>query len=64
MCALSDQAFVDASVKENFEEMKRYESFAKELGFSIIESYTNFIVLEFDASKKSSDIAQNLWKKD
>lgn len=50
--ALSDQAFVDASVKENFEQMKSYEAFAKELGFNIIESYTNFIVLEFDASKK------------
>ena len=61
--ALSDQAFVDASVKENFEEMKRYEAFAKELGFSIIESYTNFIVLEFDATKKSSDIAQKLMEK-
>lgn len=61
--ALSDQAFVDASVKENFEQMKAYEEFAKELGFSIIESYTNFIVLEFDASKNSAAIAQKLMEK-
>ena len=61
--ALSDQAFVDASVKENFEEMKDYEAFAKELGFKVIESYTNFIVLEFDASKNSGAIAQKLMEK-
>ena len=61
--ALSDEAFVDASVKENFEQMKAYETFAKELGFSIIESYTNFIVLEFDASKNSAAIAQKLMEK-
>ena len=61
--ALSDQSFVEASVKENFQEMKRYEQFAKELGFNIIESYTNFIVLEFDASKDSSQIAQKLMEK-
>ncbi|MDD2383240.1 MAG: histidinol-phosphate transaminase [Sulfurospirillaceae bacterium] len=61
--ALSDQAFVDASVKENFEQMKRYEQFAKELGFKTIESYTNFIVLEFDASKNSGEIAQKLMEK-
>lgn len=61
--ALSDETFVDASVKENFEQMKVYETFAKELGFSIIESYTNFIVLEFDASKNSGAIAQKLMEK-
>ncbi|WP_041956155.1 histidinol-phosphate transaminase [Sulfurospirillum arsenophilum] len=61
--ALSDQAFVDASVKENFEEMKAYEAFAKELGFKVIESYTNFIVLEFDANKNSGAIAQKLMEK-
>ncbi|WP_263832239.1 histidinol-phosphate transaminase [Sulfurospirillum oryzae] len=61
--ALGDQAFVDASVKENFEEMKAYEAFAKELGFKVIESYTNFIVLEFDANKNSGAIAQKLMEK-
>ena len=61
--ALSDEAFVQASLKENFEQMKAYEAFAKELGFKTIESYTNFIVLEFDATKSSSAIAQKLMEK-
>lgn len=61
--ALSDDAFVEASVKENFEQMKAYEAFAEELGFKTIESYTNFIVLEFDATKSSSAIAQKLMEK-
>lgn len=61
--ALSDDVFVQASVKENFEQMKAYEAFAKELGFKTIESYTNFIVLEFDATKSSSAIAQKLMEK-
>ncbi|MBN1838994.1 MAG: histidinol-phosphate transaminase [Campylobacterales bacterium] len=61
--ALSDEAFVEASVRENFEQMKTYEVFAKELGFRIIESYTNFIVLEFDANKNSGEIAQKLMEK-
>ena len=61
--ALSDEAFVEASVRENFEQMKAYEVYAKELGFRVIESYTNFIVLEFDASKNSAEIAQKLMEK-
>jgi histidinol-phosphate aminotransferase len=61
--ALCDEAFVNASVKENFEEMRAYEAFARELGFKTIESYTNFIVLEFDASQNSSMIAQKLMEK-
>lgn len=61
--ALSDDVFVQASVKENFEQMRAYEAFAKELGFKTIESYTNFIVLEFDADKSSSAIAQKLMEK-
>lgn len=61
--ALSDEAFVQNSVKENFEQMKVYEAFAKALGFEFISSYTNFITLEFDASKNSSLIAQKLMEK-
>jgi histidinol-phosphate aminotransferase len=61
--ALCDEAFVNASVKENFEEMRAYEAFARELGFKTIESYTNFIVLEFDATQNSSMIAQKLMEK-
>ena len=58
--ALSDEAFVEASVRENFEQMSAYEAFAKEMGFSIIPSYTNFIVLEFSNEKNSAKIAQSL----
>ena len=61
--ALSDQAFVEASVRENFEQMKAYEAFAEELGFKSMESYTNFIVLEFHATKNSAEIAQKLMEK-
>ncbi len=61
--ALSDESFVEASVRENFEQMKAYEAFAKELGFEIIESYTNFIVFTFDKDKKSAEIAQKLMEK-
>ncbi|MDD3341940.1 MAG: histidinol-phosphate transaminase [Sulfurospirillaceae bacterium] len=61
--ALSDQTFVQNSLKENFEQMKVYEIFAKELGFDFIASYTNFITLEFDKSKNSSQIAQKLMEK-
>jgi histidinol-phosphate aminotransferase len=61
--ALSDEAFVQNSVKENFEQMSEYEKFAKELGFDFIGSYTNFITLEFGATKNSSSIAQKLMEK-
>lgn len=61
--ALSDEAFVENSMRENFEQMKEYEKFAKALGFDFIESFTNFITLEFDATKNSSQIAQKLMEK-
>jgi len=61
--ALSDEEFVDNSIKENFSEMKRYEEFAKEQGFDFIESYTNFITLKYDDNQNSSDIAVKLLKK-
>ena len=61
--ALKDEEFVLACIKENFSEMVRYEEFALSNGFDFIPSYTNFITLKYDDSKKSSDIAQNLLKK-
>lgn len=61
--ALSDEKFVEDSIKENFLEMVRYEEFAKENGFDFIPSYTNFITLKYDDSQKSSQIAQKLLKK-
>ncbi len=61
--ALDDEEFVQNSMKENFEQMKVFEKFAKELGFIFIESYTNFITLEFNNDKNSSEISEKLLKK-
>ncbi len=61
--ALKDEAFVLTCMQENFQEMKRYETEAKSLGFEFIESYTNFITLEFPEHKSASAIAQTLLEK-
>ncbi|GAX87503.1 histidinol-phosphate aminotransferase [Lebetimonas natsushimae] len=58
--ALKDEEFVKIGIEKNFEEMKKYEKFAKEHNLKYIESYTNFIVLYI---KNSTLIAQNLLKK-
>jgi len=58
--ALEDEAFVQESIALNFEEMKRYEEFAKEQKIDIIESYTNFVTLCFDATKDSTEISDKL----
>jgi histidinol-phosphate aminotransferase len=58
--ALKDEEFVKMGIEKNFEEMKKYEIFAKENNLKYIESYTNFIVLYI---KNSTLIAQNLLKK-
>ena len=60
--ALKDEDFVRECVRENFSEMARYEAFAKELGFDFIESYTNFITLDFPDSKNASEISEKLLK--
>jgi len=61
--ALDDEKFVENCIKENFDEMKKFEKFAKELGFDFIQSYTNFITLEFKNDKNSSEISEKLLKK-
>ena len=58
--ALKDEAFVTDSIAKNFDEMKRYEEYAKAKGFSYIESYTNFITLKFENLFISADVAQQL----
>lgn len=60
--ALEDEEFVNKSVIENFNEMKRYEEFAKEQKIDIINSYTNFVTLCLSPSHKSSEIAGLLLK--
>ncbi len=60
--ALADQEFVNQSVQSNFEQMKRFEAFADVHGIEYIESYTNFITLCFDDTRKSADVALALLK--
>ena len=61
--ALEDEEFVQKSIELNFEQMKRYEEFAKQNGIEVIESFTNFVTLCFDDSKNSTCIADELLKK-
>jgi len=58
--ALKDEEFVNECIKLNFDEMKRYEEYAKRKEFSYIDSYTNFITMKFDNKYISSDVAQKL----
>lgn len=60
--ALKDSAFVEESIEKNFVEMLRYESFAKENGIEMIESYTNFVTLLL-GDKNSTEVADALLKK-
>jgi len=61
--ALEDEAFVKNSIEMNFDEMKRYESFANEQKIDIIESYTNFVTLCFDGTRNSTKIADALLRR-
>jgi histidinol-phosphate aminotransferase len=60
--ALEDETFVADSITKNFEQMRRYESFADKNSIDLIPSYTNFVTLCFNPSQNSSDIAQELLK--
>jgi len=62
LAALGDEEFVQKSVSQNFEEMKRYEELASRLGIETIDSYTNFITLFFK-EKSSKDIADKLLRR-
>ena len=61
--ACKDETFVKESIVLHTEQIKRYEVFAKENGFSYIESYTNFITYLFDESMDSTKIADALLKR-
>ena len=61
--ALEDREFVAISIEKNFEEMHRYEAFAKEKKIDIIPSYTNFVTLILKNNQNSSEISNNLLKK-
>ncbi len=61
--ALRDNAFVEESVAECFDEMKHFETFAARAGIEAIPSYTNFVTLQLHNEQNSSDLAFALLKK-
>ncbi len=61
--ALKDKEFVEECISKNFEEMKRYEEYAKEKSFEYIPSYTNFISIKLGKLFTSNDIANALLKR-
>jgi histidinol-phosphate aminotransferase len=61
--ALKDAEYVDECVRKNFDEMRRYEDFAQELGIDFIPSYTNFITYNLPAHKDSSALSEELMKR-
>jgi histidinol-phosphate aminotransferase len=60
--ATIDEEFVEKSIINNFEQMKRYEEFAKTQKIDIIESYTNFVTLSLNNRQNSTEIAGELLK--
>jgi len=58
--ALEDEAFVEHCIARNFEEMQRYEAFAKEQKIEMIESYTNFVTLLLNADQDSTKLSDAL----
>ena len=61
--AVADEEFVNNCIADCFDEMKRYEEFAKSEKIDIIESYTNFVTLCLNNNYKSSQIADLLLKR-
>lgn len=61
--ALDDEPFVQECIADNFQQMGRYEEFARVKKIDVIESYTNFVTLSLPEEKNSSKIAQELLKK-
>ncbi len=61
--ALEDEAFVEFSIAKNFEEMDRYDAFAKKMDIKTIDSYTNFITLCLNDDQNSTEIADALLRK-
>jgi len=61
--ALDSEEFVKKSIALNFEQMKRYEEFAKEQNIDIINSYTNFVTLCLNNNQDSTKISNLLLQK-
>lgn len=62
LAALKDKKFVEKTLKNNAEQMKIYEDFAKENHIKYIESYTNFIALFFEKNIDSTALCDYLLK--
>ena len=63
IAACKDDTFVKESIVLHQEQIKRYEVFARENGFSYIESYTNFITYLFSDTMDATKIADALLKR-
>jgi len=61
--ALEDEDFVNKCIIKNFEQMKRYEEYAKKKKIDIIDSYTNFVTLCLNNKQDSTLISNSLLKK-
>ena len=61
--ALEDRAFVESSLKDCFEQMTHYESFAADHGIRVIDSYTNFITFLLDGVADSTTLADALLRR-
>ncbi|WP_457597077.1 histidinol-phosphate transaminase [Hydrogenimonas sp.] len=61
--ALGDEAFVKMAIADCFDQMARYEAFAKERGIETIESFTNFITLLLGDVADSTALADALLRR-
>ena len=61
--AVNDEEFVNRCITLSFDEMKRYEEFAKSKKIAIIESYTNFVTLCLNSEQNSKDLSSSLLEK-
>ena len=60
--ALKHDYFVDECIQKNFEQMTRYEEYAKAKNFKYIPSYTNFITIYLEGHN-SKEVSQKLLEK-
>ena len=58
--ALEDDEFIKMSIINNFQELKRYEKWTKNMGYEFITSYTNFITIILPNNINSKEIANSL----
>ena len=61
--ALQSEDFVRMSIEKNFEQMRRFETFAEEHDIEMIPSYTNFVTYLFKEDRNATQISNNLLKK-